>query len=86
MLNKIKTFVLGNKTILTALIGALSSVIAWSEGAIDGTALLAALWAAGMMIFTRLGVKKAQEAAETAVPPAQVSAIIRDALNQPKGE
>ena len=51
--------------VITAAIGLAGALIAWADGDINGTALLAAAWAATQACFIRAGianeVQKAQE-------------------------
>jgi hypothetical protein len=61
-MNKIREFLKGKKTYVTAAIGLLGAVIAWADGTINGTALIAAVWAAAQSCFIRAGV--ANEAAK----------------------
>lgn len=55
-MNKLRDFLKGKKAYITAAIGLLGAVIAWSDGQIDGVALLAALWAASQACFIRAGI------------------------------
>jgi hypothetical protein len=54
--DKIREFLKGKKTYIMAAIGLASSVLAWAEGQISGTAVLAAAWAAAQSCFIRAGV------------------------------
>jgi hypothetical protein len=55
-MNKLREFLKGKKTYITAAIGLLGAVVAWADGDINTTALLAALWAAAQACFIRAGV------------------------------
>ena len=55
-MNKLREFLKGKKTYITALIGLLGAVAAWADGDIKTTALLASLWAAVQACFIRAGV------------------------------
>jgi len=61
-MERIRDFLRGKKTYLTAAFGLFGAVIAWADGDINLTALLAALWAAAQACFLRAGV--ANEAAK----------------------
>ncbi|MCE5327904.1 MAG: hypothetical protein LLG01_15970 [Planctomycetaceae bacterium] len=52
----IREFLKGKKAYITAAIGLLGAVAAWSDGQINTVALLAALWAAAQACFIRAGV------------------------------
>jgi hypothetical protein len=54
--NRIREWLKGKKTYVTAAIGLLGAVVAWADGDINGVALLAALWAAAQSCFIRAGV------------------------------
>jgi hypothetical protein len=54
--NKVREFLKGKKTYIMAGIGLASAVVAWAEGQIGGTALVAAAWAAAQSCFIRAGV------------------------------
>jgi len=54
--NKLRVFLKGKKTYITAAIGLLAAVAAWADGQIDGVALLAAVWAAAQACFIRAGI------------------------------
>ena len=54
--NKIRDFLKGKKTYVTAAIGLLGAVMAWAEGQISGTALLASAGAAVQACFIRAGI------------------------------
>jgi hypothetical protein len=64
-MSKLRAFLQGKKTYITAAIGLLGAVAAWADGQIDTVALLASVWAAAQAIFIRAGVsneiQKAQE-------------------------
>ena len=55
-MNKLRVFLKGKKTYITAAIGLLAAVAAWADGQIDGVALLAAVWAAAQACFIRAGI------------------------------
>jgi len=55
-MNKLRQFLKGKKTYMTAAIGLLGAVAAWADGQIDGVALLAAIWATAQACFIRAGV------------------------------
>ena len=55
-MNKLREWLKGKKTYIMAAIGLASAVLAWAEGQISGTALLASLWAAAQSCFIRAGV------------------------------
>gem|GEM_PF-1183268 len=55
-MNKIRDFLKGKKTYVTAAIGLAGAVMAWAEGQISGTALLASAWAAVQACFIRAGI------------------------------
>ncbi len=52
----IREFLKGKKAYLTAAIGLLGAVVAWADGDINTTALLAAAWAAAQACFIRAGI------------------------------
>jgi hypothetical protein len=54
--NKVREFLKGKKTYITAAIGLLGAVAAWADGQIDALALGAAVWAALQACFIRAGV------------------------------
>jgi hypothetical protein len=64
-MTKIRDFLKGKKTYITAIIGVLGALVAWSDGQIDITGLIAAAWAAAQTCFIRAGVateiQKAQQ-------------------------
>lgn len=64
-MNKLREFLKGKKTYITATIGLLGAVVAWADGQIATVALLATVWAAVQACFIRAGiangVAKAQE-------------------------
>jgi hypothetical protein len=66
-MGKLREFLKGKKTYLTAAIGLLGALIAWADGDINAVALLAAAWAAAQTCCIRAGV--ATELAK-ANPPA----------------
>lgn len=55
-MNKLREFLKGKKTYLTAAIGLLGAVIAWADGDINAVALAGAIWAAVQTCFIRAGV------------------------------
>jgi small-conductance mechanosensitive channel len=55
-MNKVRTFLQGKKTYITAAIGLLGALAAWADGQIDTVALLASVWAAAQAIFIRAGI------------------------------
>jgi hypothetical protein len=55
-MTKIREFLRGKKTYLTAGIGLLGALAAWSDGQITNISLAAALWAAVQTCFIRAGV------------------------------
>ena len=58
-LSKVREFLKGKKTYITALIGLLGAVAAWADGQINGVGLAAAAWAAVQTCFIRAGVDNA---------------------------
>jgi len=55
-MNKVREFLKGKKTYIMAAIGLATAALAWAEGTISGTALLASAWAAAQSCFIRAGV------------------------------
>ena len=55
-MNKVREFLKGKKAYITAAIGLLGAVVAWSDGQIDTVALVAAAWAAAQVCFIRAGI------------------------------
>ena len=55
-MNKIRTWLKGKKTYITAGIGLAGALVAWADGDLNTTGLLAALWAAVQACFIRAGV------------------------------
>ena len=55
-MNKIRDILKGKKTYITAIIGVLGALVAWGDGHIDLTGLIAAAWAAAQTCFIRAGV------------------------------
>jgi len=55
-INKIREFLRGKKVYTTAAAGLLGAVIAWADGQLTGTGLLAAIWAAAQACFIRAGI------------------------------
>ncbi len=55
-MNRIRDFLKGKKSYITAGIGLLGAVAAWADGQIDGVALLPAAWAAAQTCFIRVGI------------------------------
>jgi len=62
--NKLREFLRGKKTYITAAIGLLGAVVAWADGQIDGVALLAAVWAAAQACFIRAGMTNGRQATQ----------------------
>ena len=64
-MNKIRNFLKGKKTYVTAAIGLLSALAAWADGQVSGTGVLVAVWAAVQACTIRAGiateVQKAQQ-------------------------
>ena len=54
--NRIRDFLRGRKSYIVAAAGLLGAVIAWIDGQITGTGLLAAIWAAAQACFIRAGI------------------------------
>jgi len=57
--NTIREILKGKKTYLTAAVGVLGAVLAWSQGQLDVAGLLAAIWAAVQSCFIRAGIDNA---------------------------
>ena len=57
-MNKVREWLKGKKTYITAAIGLLGAVVAWADGQIDMMGLLAAVWAAAQTSFIRAGIAK----------------------------
>ncbi|MFA6133397.1 MAG: hypothetical protein WC869_05195 [Phycisphaerae bacterium] len=55
-MDRVKNFLKGKKSYITAAIGLAGAVLAWADGQIDNVALLAALWAALQACFIRAGL------------------------------
>ena len=55
-MNNIREFLKGKKAYITAAIGLAGAAIAWADGDINGTAMLAAIWAAAQACFIRAGI------------------------------
>ena len=55
-MNKIREFLKGKKAYITAAIGLAGAVLAWTDGDINGVALLATVWAAAQACFIRAGI------------------------------
>jgi hypothetical protein len=55
-MNKVRDFLKGKKTYITAAIGILGAVAAWSDGQINGVGLAATVWAALQTCFIRAGI------------------------------
>jgi hypothetical protein len=77
--NKVRDFLKGKKAYITAAIGLLGAIAAWADGQIDGVGLAAAAWAAVQAVFLRIGMQKAEDAANETIPATQVKAIVREA-------
>ena len=64
-MTKIRDFLKGKKTYITAIIGVLGALAAFGDSQIDLTSLIAAVWAAAQTCFIRAGVateiQKAQQ-------------------------
>lgn len=73
MLDALKNFVSGKKTILTAIVGMIGAIIAWGDSSIDAPTALGMIWAGLLVIFQRLGTQKAEEAAKTTTASAVAS-------------
>lgn len=58
MFTKIREFVNGYKTYITAVIAVVTAVVAWSASEINGQALVVAIFAALQTVFIRAGVAK----------------------------
>lgn len=58
-LSRIQAFLKGKKTYITAFLGLAGAAMAWADGQISGTALLASVWAAAQTAFIRAGVDNA---------------------------
>ena len=55
-IGKIRAFLVGKKTYITAAIGIVTAILAWAEGQISGTACLAACFTAAQTAFLRAGI------------------------------
>ena len=55
-MTKIRIWLKGKKTYLTAAIGVVGALIAWADGSIGSLALATAVWAALQTCFIRAGV------------------------------
>ena len=55
-MSKMRNWLKGKKTYMTAFIGVLGAVVAWGDGQIDTVGLLAAIWAAVQVITIRAGM------------------------------
>lgn len=58
MFTKIREFVNGYKTYITAVVAVVTAVVAWSANEIGGEALVVAIFAALQTIFIRAGIAK----------------------------
>lgn len=58
--NTVREFLIGKKTYITAAIGILGAVMAWSQGQIDGIGLIAMVWAALQTCFIRAAVTESK--------------------------
>ena len=56
IMDKIRVWLSGKKTYLTALAGLLTAMAAWASGELSLMGFLAALWTAGLACFLRSGV------------------------------
>jgi hypothetical protein len=54
-MDKIRLWLQGKKTYLTAAVGVIGAVLAWANGQIDLMALVAAVWAAVSMVCLKAG-------------------------------
>lgn len=55
-MNRVRDFLKGKKTYITAAIGLLGALAAFGDGQIDLTGLIAAAWAATQTCFIRAGI------------------------------
>lgn len=55
-MSKLRDWLKGKKTYITAFAGVLGALIAWGDGQIDTVGLLAAVWAAITAITVRAGI------------------------------
>ncbi len=58
-LQQVRDFLKGKKTYITAAIGILGALAAWSDGQINGVGFAATVWAALQTCFIRAGIDKA---------------------------
>lgn len=58
MLQTIRDFLAGKKTYITAVVGILTALIAWSGGELTDLQVIGAIWVALQVIFIRSGNKK----------------------------
>lgn len=59
-MNRVREFLKGKKTYITAAVGLAGAVVAWADGQIDTVALLAAAWAAAQSAFIRAAIPPAR--------------------------
>lgn len=64
-MERLRNFLKGKKAYITAAIGLAGAVIAWSDGQIDGMALLASIWAAAQTCFIRAGIANEVQKAQS---------------------
>ena len=64
-MNRVREFLRGKKAYACAVIGLLGAVVAWADGDITGTGLLAAVWAAAQACFIRAGIRNEVAKTET---------------------
>ena len=60
-MSKIRAWLKGKKSYITAAIGVLGALAAWADGQIELASLLAAIWAAASVVFLRAGVNEKKE-------------------------
>lgn len=61
MFQRIRAFVDGYKTYITAAIMLAGAIVAWAAGEIDGEAFVVAIYAALQAMFIRAGIAKTQQ-------------------------
>jgi hypothetical protein len=64
-MTKVRDWLRGKKTYITAAIGVLGALIAWADGSIDLVALGGALWAAVSACTVRAGIDTAARSGRT---------------------
>lgn len=67
MFTKIREFINGYKTYITAVVAIVTAIVMWSAGEINGEALVVAIFAALQTIFIRAGISKAAKDTEGVV-------------------